>query len=132
MSKVDENSIRFTINTMLDEYDADLNDVLSEVAEECAKETAQDLKAVASNPKTGKPWKKYSKAWTADEQTVARGLRSWVVHLKKPYYRIGHLLEFGHAKRDGGRVDGYPHIEPIEQKAATKFEQSVKEKANRI
>ena len=55
--------------------------------------------------KTGK----YSKGWGQTKQKD-----SIIIHNKKRA-SLTHLLEKGHAKRNGGRVAPIKHIEPVEE-----------------
>ena len=41
------------------------------------------------------------------------------------HYRVAHLLEHGHAKRNGGRVRAIVHIAPVEQTVINQFTREV-------
>jgi len=56
----------------------------------------------------------YKRGWTKKTQR-APGMAKYTVWNKKRY-RLTHLLEFGHAKRGGGRVQGHPHLGPAYQR----------------
>lgn len=45
----------------------------------------------------------------------------------KKHYRRVHLLEFGHAKRGGGRVPAYPHLRPAYDKHAPRLVDKIKQ-----
>lgn len=87
--------------------------------EEAVKETAQALAADLreTSPKnTGE----YAKGWTARKEGPGRYV---VYNKKKP--QLTHLLEHGHAKAGGGRVEGRPHIKPAEERHAPQLERKI-------
>ena len=60
----------------------------------------------------------YKKNWRAKEVQggVFGSQTSVIIHNKKDY-RLVHLLENGHQKVSGGRVEGIPHVRPAYQEA---------------
>jgi Bacteriophage HK97-gp10, putative tail-component len=53
------------------------------------------------------------------------GTTKRIVWNKKHYRRV-HLLEFGHAKVNGGRVPAYPHLRPAYEKHAADLPNELK------
>lgn len=67
----------------------------------------------------------YAKSWSVkkvQETSVSIGL---VVHSRNRY-QLAHLLEFGHAKRGGGRVPASPHIALAEAKLDETFAREIR------
>lgn len=64
---------------------------------------------------------KYAKSWTTKKVKENSHSLEITVH-SKDRYQIAHLLEHGHAKRNGGRVAGKPHIAPAEENGADLLE----------
>ena len=92
---------------------------VGEAIEEAVKETAQALAADLreTSPKdTGE----YAKGWTARKEGPGRYV---VYNKKKP--QLTHLLEHGHAKRGGGRVEGRPHIKPAKERHIPQLERKI-------
>lgn len=87
--------------------------------EEAVKETAQAMAAdlrETSPKKTGE----YAKGWTYRKEAPGSYR---VYNKKKP--QLTHLLEHGHAKRGGGRVEGRPHIKPAKERHIPQLERKI-------
>lgn len=66
----------------------------------------------------------YGKSWTVKKTKESANSLELVVHSRNRY-QLSHLLEFGHAKRGGGRVAGKAHIAPAEERAVETLEQEI-------
>ena len=66
----------------------------------------------------------YKKSWST--KTVRENANAMeIVVYSRNRYQLAHLLEFGHAKRGGGRTRAFPHIAPAEARAAEMLEREV-------
>ncbi len=66
----------------------------------------------------------YSKSWQTKKVRETSNTLTLVVHSKNRY-QLAHLLEFGHAKRGGGRVEGKAHIAPAEAKGVEQLQDEI-------
>lgn len=110
------------ISKTLSSYTENVADGVKEAATESMAELVKSTKADA--PKRSGKYKKAISSKVMYESNYEKRLL-WFV--KAPYYRLSHLLEKGHAKRGGGRVKAYPHIEKNREQAVQGFENKVKE-----
>lgn len=98
------------LNKVLEEYVDRVGEKSDTIMEEAAEDSVNKLKSVSF----GKYSKgKYSKSWSVKKMKYS-GNTKFVVHNKK-YYQLTHLLENGHAKVNGGRVEAIEHIKPVEE-----------------
>ncbi len=67
----------------------------------------------------------YAKSWTV--KTVNESSDKLELSVCSPKrYQLAHLLEKGHAKRNGGRTKAIPHIAPAEEVATKDLEKDIK------
>lgn len=99
-----------------------------EVAEECKAAVKDVAKRCRNEVKTNSPVEsgEYRDGWaTSTSGNSATSIRVTVYNKRKP--GLAHLLENGHVKRGGGRVEGHPHIGPAEAKANDELYRKIKE-----
>ena len=114
-----------------------LADAINETLREYADLAAEDMKE--SIVDTGKTVKKeisstapkdtgkYRKSWTSKKTYEDSTRLTVTVHSPRRYY-LTHLLENGHAKRNGGRVSARPHIAPAEEKGEAELMRNLERK----
>lgn len=67
----------------------------------------------------------YAKSWADKKRKETSSSLTVVVHSRNRY-QLAHLLEFGHAKRGGGRVSAQPHIAAAEAKGMEQLEDEIR------
>lgn len=104
----------------LSEYSQSIADEIKKAADEAESAAVRELKNT-SPAQTGS----YAKGWTKKNAYEDRRSKRNTVY-NKTDYQLTHLLEKGHASRNGGRVAARVHIQPVEEKVVADFEERVK------
>lgn len=68
---------------------------------------------------------RYARSWTVKKTKETSQSLTVTVH-SKDHYQLAHLLEFGHAKRGGGRVAAQPHIAQAEEHGIEQLEEKLR------
>ena len=99
------------VQAALEEYGDLAKEVTRDTVRKVAKTCRQEIRA-ASPRKT----ERYAKGWRISETVSPNGDVSETVY-NSAAPNLTHLLENGHAKVNGGRVEGKAHIAPAERQA---------------
>jgi len=126
MAKIKIDQLAAEIAKGLAEYSQDVVEKVNISSEKIGKEAVKQLRQT-SPKKTGK----YAKSWTMTTEKEFGQPHRRIIHAKAPHYRLTHLLEHGHAKVGGGRVEGRPHIRPAEEMVIQEFVREVEEAIKR-
>ena len=106
------------ISDILEEYSIEIQEGITQAAEDVANAGAKELKAT-SPKRTGK----YSKGWRVNKRS-GRGFVHTTIY-NATNWQLTHLLEKPHLLRNGKKSKPIVHIEPVEEKCIKDFQKEV-------
>lgn len=121
------------INVILNKYVDDVQVQIEEITDkisENGKKVLQNTKQPSasslgtSTPYPRRSWNKYAKGWSVKKQK-GKGYITHTIH-NKNNYQLTHLLENGHATRNGTTTRAFKHIEPVEKQCVETLEKQIK------
>lgn len=132
MSKtIKPEGLQKALSEYLENYVEDIQEDVEEATDIVTKEAKEEL--IQTSPKSGVARDtKYYEGWALKNGTKNKNYRYTRVIWNKTNYQLTHLLEFGHATRNGRRTKAIPHIRPVEEKYKKEFEKKLKDKIRRI
>ena len=118
-TKISVDRLADAVNDALEEY--------SKLADETMRKAVTDAgKTVRNSIKEEAPVKsgKYAKSWSVKNTKMNAHVLEVTVYSRNRY-QLAHLLEHGHAKRNGGRTRAQVHIAPAEEKGIEQLERDI-------
>lgn len=120
--KIKAEDLKATIMDYLENYVEDIEDDVVDVTDKLTKDAVKEVKQNSPRGK-GTRDKPYYAGWTRQKEKSKH--RYTIKIHNKTNYQLTHLLEFGHATRNGGRTKAIPHIRPIEEKYKKLYEKNI-------
>ena len=118
-TRISIDALSKTVMKKLNEYAEVACDEMKEAVKSAGTLVKNQIKATAPKS-TGA----YAKSWSVkNTRETSRSLEVTVYSRNR--YQLAHLLEYGHAKRGGGRVPGRSHIAPAEQAGIDQLEKVI-------
>lgn len=128
MSVVNIENIADAITKELTQYGELVTEGVKKGVDKVAKECNEEIKKhITFKQVTGRYVKAFRIKTSFEDKYNKRN--TWYVSGSQ--YRLTHLLENGHANKDGGRTKAYPHIKYGEELAKKRMEELVKEEVEK-
>lgn len=120
---INSKALAKTVSDALQQYGDDVAEAIAKEVPVVASEAAEEINRNAA----GQNWTAsgYDHSWDILKKTQKRKGISYVVHSSMPW--LPHLLEWGHAKANGGRTRSFEHISSAEKTAVTELEKRITE-----
>lgn len=108
--KIKSSDFAAAVDLELESYSQDIKDGVRVIVSRVASSVVRRLKQTSPKERGD-----YAKSWTKTESKYPKAPAAIVYN--KAFGWLTYLLENGHAKADGGRVEGKPHIAPAAEEA---------------
>lgn len=114
---INPNDFTAAVSGILEDYAEDVQEAVAKAVEETGKKALKTVKA-KSPVRKGKGGGHYKKGWRMKkERSGVFGTQARVTVYNATDGPLVHLLENGHQKVNGGRVEGIPHVRPAYEEA---------------
>lgn len=124
MSNIQIDDMSDFISEYMSNYTQDITDRVKKAVDTVGKEVNEEVKKhITFKEHTGK----YVKAFRVKKQFEDRYNKRNTWYVANGQHRLTHLLENGHALRQGGMTEAYPHIKYGEDLAKRRMEELAKE-----
>lgn len=121
MLKVTADNFADAVSDILQvDYFSKVNEATREVIPQVAKEATKRLRKASPKGRTGD----YAKGWASSVDNGRMRVGA-TVYGKHGTYQLAHLLEYGHATRNGGRTGANEHIKPVEEWAVGEVQDQI-------
>ena len=129
MSNIKPEELSKVVMDYLKDYKEDIDEEVVEVVDEVTRKAKDELKKTSPRGE-GSRTNPYYKGWAVKLSKKRTGVYHKVIW-NRTNYQLTHLLEFGHATRNGGRTRAIPHIRPVEEKYNVEFVDKLEKKIRR-
>lgn len=128
--KITVDELRDAVKDILNDYKDDVDECLDKAAVQYAKIGKAELQSASPVGKNTPNSGHYAKGW-AYKKHKSKNRVGATIH-NKTDYQLTHLLENGHALRQGGRSPAIVHIKPIHDEITEEFEREVKDELKNL
>lgn len=122
MSNITIDQLSDAIQARLDTFETSVREGVKKAVDESMDGMVKETRNTAQS-RTGRYKKKIGA--TVGEDTLMKYSKVW--HVKAPDYRLAHLLNNGHALRNGGRYAGNQHVTDSANHAVESFQHKLEE-----
>lgn len=126
----DSEGFEDAIKDLLEDYAKEINDIIDEETKAIADESKKKISQIIRGKVNGRT---YYRGFSVKKGEKYGGfIREYVLYHTAPHYRLTHLLEKGHATRNGGQTRAFTHFKDIETWLQTELPKRVIDRVKKL